>query len=110
MLEARSRHIKRTLVPERPLLFKVSASDDISLKRLLFLYAKYIETSKPSIYDLAHTLLGRRSTLTRSVFLVARSNEEITAKLKSASLKTNTKHVENLGEAVFIYTGQGAQW
>lgn len=88
----------------------MSAADDASLGRLTSLYTEYVEDFEPNVVDLAHTLLSRRSTLTRSVFLIARTNEEVIAKLKSGSLEIKTKRQESYREIAFVYTGQGAQW
>ncbi|KAL8902419.1 MAG: hypothetical protein Q9207_004740 [Kuettlingeria erythrocarpa] len=48
---------------KRPWLFKVSAADEISLQALSLEYASFIKTQKPSLSDLAHTLLVHRSSL-----------------------------------------------
>lgn len=88
----------------------MSAADDHSLEQLLSQFADYVEASKPSLPDLANTLLSRRSTLKRSVFFVARTHEEVVAKLKSGSFKIRTTWEACSQEVVFIYTGQGAQW
>lgn len=88
----------------------MSAADDTSLEQLLSRFADYVEASKPSLPDLANTLLSRRSTLKRSVFFVAQTHEEAVAKLRSGSLIPRTTREEGFQEVAFVYTGQGAQW
>lgn len=110
VLEANSRPSRSVTGPERPFLFKVSAADDTSLEQLLSRFADYVEASKPSLPDLANTLLSRRSTLKRSVFFVAQTHEEAVAKLRSGSLIPRTTREEGFQEVAFVYTGQGAQW
>lgn len=97
-------------VPDRLLLYKVSAADEPSLKRLSLKYAKYVEAEKPSLYDLAYTLLSRRSRLMKSTFFTATTSEEVIQCLRAEIPKIFTKRSEPVGEVVFIFTGQGAQW
>lgn len=104
VLEANSRPTRSVTRPERPFLSKVSAANDRSLEQLL------LRSAKPSLPDLANTLLSRRSTLTRSVFFVAQTHEEAVAKLKSGSFKAQTTRKAGSQEVAFVYTGQGAQW
>ena len=94
---------------EKPLLFKVSAADEQSLKALSEDYANYIERTKPDIHDLAHTLLSRRSILRKSFFLTAKSLDEVIVKLRSPS-NIQTKGSEGSTKVLFVFTGQGAQW
>lgn len=95
---------------ETPLLFKVSAADEQSLKALCEDYANYIERTRPNIYDLAHTLLSRRSTLRKSFFFTAKSLDEVTAKLRTPLDNVQTKGSEGSKKVLFVFTGQGAQW
>ena len=110
MLEANPRPSRSVTGKDRCFLFKVSAADDLSLEQLLSRFADYVETSKPSLPDLANTLLSRRSTLKRSVFFTAQTHEEAVEKLKSRSFKSRTTREEGSQEVAFVYTGQGAQW
>ncbi|MCJ1465537.1 hypothetical protein MMC07_004155 [Pseudocyphellaria aurata] len=110
VLEEHARLSPSVSGPDRSYLFKVSAADDDSVERLLLRFADYVETSKPSLPDLANTLLSRRSTLRRSVFFVARTHEEAVAKLRPGPSKIRTTLEEVSQEVAFVYTGQGAQW
>ena len=95
---------------ERALLFKVSAADERSLKALCGRYADYVENTRPSIYDLAHTLLCRRSTLRKSICFTAKTLDEVISNLRSPSQVIQTKDSEGDKEVLFLFTGQGAQW
>ena len=95
---------------ERTLLFKVSAADELSLRALCGRYADYVEKVRPSIHDLAHTLLCRRSTLRKSICFTAKTLDEVTSNLRSPSKDIQTKDSEGDREILFIFTGQGAQW
>lgn len=97
----------------RPYLFKVSATTEPALGALAVAYADYVESRTPSLGDLAHTLLSRRSTLKKSLFLTASTHSELIDKLKNWETgsskplnRTNTKS-RRVG---FVFTGQGAQW
>ncbi|KAL3426053.1 beta-ketoacyl synthase domain-containing protein [Phlyctema vagabunda] len=99
-----------TKVEDGVFLFKVSAADSDSLRRLSLQYAEYTEHHQPSIQDLAHTLLARRSLLRHSYFFTAQSLREVIAKLRDDS---NTPYItggEKIQEIVFVFAGQGAQW
>ena len=95
---------------ERPLLFKVSAADESSLKAVCERYAEYVDKTRPNIYDLAHTLLSRRSMLRKSICFTAKTLDEVISNLKSETLSVQTK--DSIGEKkiLFVFTGQGAQW
>ena len=95
---------------ERPLLFKVSAADELSLRTLCGKYADYVEKMSPNIYDFAHTLLCRRSTLRKSIYFTAKTLEEVTSNLRSPSQIVHAKDSEHDQEILFLFTGQGAQW
>lgn len=95
---------------ERPLLFKVSAADESSLKAMCERYAEYVDKTRPNIYDLAHTLLSRRSTLRKSILFTARTLGEVISNLKSQPLNVQTKDSIGDEKILFVFTGQGAQW
>ena len=95
---------------ETPLLFKVSAADEQSLKALCEDYANYIEQTRPNIHDLACTLLSRRSTLRKSFFLTAITLDEVIAKLRAPLDNIQTKGSKGSKKVLFVFTGQGAQW
>lgn len=99
-----------TASSERPLLFKVSAADELSLKGLCGRYAGYVEKMKPNIHDLAHTLLCRRSTLRKSIYFTAKSLDGVISNLTSTSQHVQMKDSEGDKEILFLFTGQGAQW
>ncbi|KAF2145308.1 uncharacterized protein K452DRAFT_243204 [Aplosporella prunicola CBS 121167] len=100
-----------SLMPNmRPRLFKVSAANDSSLTLMAASYAKYIESGQPDLNDLAHTLLARRTTLKKSMFLVASSSEELVGKLKDQGIPRITRSRESKPKIGFVFTGQGAQW
>lgn len=98
---------------ERPYLFKVSAATDSALKALAISYANYVERRKPLLGDLAHTLLSRRSTLKKSLFLSASGHAELIGKLRDWEIGPSTiSSLTNVPSHVigFVFTGQGAQW
>lgn len=94
-------------------LFKVSASNDTSLLEMAASLADYIDSARPNLVDLSHTLLSRRSTFKRSLFISASSSEELVEKLRAidANAKALTLSTDgDAGKRCFIFTGQGAQW
>ncbi len=110
VLEAYPRTLLRTAVTEQPFLFKVSAADEASLRRLSLKYADYAEQHKPDLRDLAHTLLARRSTLKHSTFFVAQSHSEVVDILRAETYRVHKKGAECAKKVAFVFTGQGAQW
>ena len=88
----------------------MSAADESALKRLSSKYAEYVEKERPGLYDLAYTLLSRRSRLTKSIFFTASTRNEVIESLRAEVPKISTKGSEPVGEVVFLFTGQGAQW
>ena len=99
-----------TASSERPLLFKASAADEPSLRKLCERYADYVEQMKPNIYDLAYTLLCRRSTLRKSICFTASTLDEVISKLTPISQHVQLKDSEDGKGTLFLFTGQGAQW
>lgn len=95
---------------KRPYLFKVSAADDVSLKQMSLSFADYVESSKPVLRALAHTMLGRRSTLRKSMFFTASTHEEVVAALRADYHSVHAKPNETKEDLIFVFTGQGAQW
>ena len=95
---------------KRPYLFKVSAADDTSLKQASMSFVKYVQGSKPVLRDLAHTMLASRSTLRKSIFFTASSNDEVIAALRRDDHNVYAKPTKVGKELVFVFTGQGAQW
>ena len=111
VLEAYSREVPQSpSLEKRPYLFKVSAADDVSLKQMSLRFAEYVEASRPVLRDLAHTMLGRRSTLRKSTFFTASTHEEVVAALRADDHGVHTKPNETSKDLIFIFTGQGAQW
>ena len=98
------------VITERPYLFKVSASEDCSLRASSLAYAQYIEKHKPNLQDLAYTLLKRRSTLRKSIYFAAGTHEEAIQSLRSETLRIYPKPSLTPGRKVFVFTGQGVQW
>lgn len=94
----------------RPYLCKVSAADDGALRKHSLEYARYVEERRPCLRDFAYTLLCRRSTLRKAVYLTASNIEELAYKLRSQSHKVHTKSQKGVGQTVFVFTGQGARW
>ena len=97
----------------RPFLFKVSAANEWSLGALAVSYADYVGSRKPCLSKLAHTLLARRSTLKKSIFLTASSHSELLDKLRSwkdGPKLTPARTDPRTQKIGFIFTGQGAQW
>ena len=97
---------------DRLKLFKVSAGNDTSLLEMATSLADYIDSTRPNLVDLSHTLLSRRSTLKRSLFISASTSEELVQKLRAADAKKALSLSSDgpAGKRCFIFTGQGAQW
>ena len=97
----------------RPYLFKVSAMTERTLEAMCTSYATYIEDHQPKLSELAHTLLARRSTHTKSAFIIAATHDELVRKLRgymtdsSKVLQKRPLSKPNIG---FVFTGQGAAW
>ena len=96
----------------RHFLFKISAANEISLAALAESYADYIDRQRPSLSDLAYTLLARRSTMKRVMFLTASSHDELIEKLRNwnGTAKVMTWRPSLEPRIGFVFTGQGAQW
>ena len=111
VLESYPREVSQSpSIEKRPYLFKVSAADDVSLKQMSSRFAEYVESSKPVLRDLAHTMLGRRSTLRKSFFFTASTHEEVVAVLRADDHSIHAKPNEANEDLIFVFTGQGAQW
>lgn len=95
---------------KRPWLFKVSAADKISLEALCQEYARFIKAQKPNLRDLAHTLLGHRSSLRYTRFLVASNQDELVARLRHDNSPVVATSSGKAGKVLVVFTGQGAQW
>lgn len=102
--------LKPPSLEKRPYLFKVSAADDMSLKQTSLRFAEYVETSKPVLRDLAHTMLSRRSTLRKSTLFTERNHAGLVAALRVDDRKVYAKPTEADKDMIFLFTGQGAQW
>lgn len=110
VLEAFEQAASEKWVVERRLLFKVSAEDDSALSRLSSKYADYIEAQSPVLYDLAYTLLSRRSSLRKSYIFTASNQEEAVKHLRAEAPKIHSKNRFPVSSVVFIFVGQGAQY
>jgi len=96
---------------ERPYIFKVSAASENSLRALSQSYTNYISSAKPSLPELAHTTLNRRSTLAKSRYIVASTHHELAFKLQNSKSSPVGKRDSSTSDALgFIFTGQGAHW
>ncbi|MCJ1473024.1 hypothetical protein MMC13_001673 [Lambiella insularis] len=96
VLESYPKQMSQVIAPARALLFRVTANDKLSLRRLSLQYP--------------YTLLARRSTLNCSVFFAAKSREDIGTRLKDETLRVCTTGNPHAERVVFVFTGQGAQW
>ncbi|KAL9609780.1 MAG: hypothetical protein Q9167_005476 [Letrouitia subvulpina] len=97
----------------RPFLFKISAASEFSLQRLATIYADYVSTSQPTLDRLAYTLFVRRSTLKKSLFLIATNHGDFVEKLRSCQTGSTRiySRVSLPSQSIgFVFTGQGAQW
>ena len=110
VLEGFPRTVSEKRVVDRRLLFKVSAEDSSALSRLSSQYANYVEVQSPDLYDLAYTLLSRRSTLRKSHIFTASNHKEVTDQLRAEASRTYTKASSPVSNVIFIFTGQGAQF
>ena len=95
---------------DRPLLFKLSSADEHSLKAICVEIADYVIRERPNIYDLAQTLLSRRSNLRKSITFTARTPDEVVGQLRSVDDNIETKANDGAEGMLFVFTGQGAQW
>lgn len=97
----------------RPFLFKISAASEFSLQQLATVYADFVLASRPAVDCLAYTLLARRSTLKKSLFIIATNHGDFVEKLRNC--RTGSTRIysrvsvpsQSIG---FVFTGQGAQW
>ncbi|MCJ1246139.1 hypothetical protein MMC30_003344 [Trapelia coarctata] len=110
VLEAFQQVASAKRAAERRLLLKVSAEDDSALGKLASKYADYIETQSPDLYDLAYTLLSRRSTLRKSCIFTATNYEEAIENLRAKAPEIYTKASFSVSNVVFLFVGQGAQF
>ena len=105
--------LRKSLVTDRPFLYKVSAMSYSSLCLLAKKYADYILTNLPNLMDLAHTLLAHRSSFRKTVYLTASSHIDLAEKLrqlKEHQITSLVKSPSSCTELAFVFTGQGAQW
>ncbi|KAL8647622.1 MAG: hypothetical protein Q9226_006354, partial [Calogaya cf. arnoldii] len=109
VLESYAHRPSATPATQRPWLFKVSAADETSLRCLTKSYVAYIESQKPNLGDLAHTLLAHRSSLRHSHFVVASTYSSLLAQLCSNHM-TLSKISHAARRLLVVLTGQGAQW
>ncbi|TQN70639.1 Reducing polyketide synthase FUB1 [Colletotrichum shisoi] len=98
---------------ENKRLFVLSTRDQTGIERLAPLYAdvlanKASTSSSRFLTDLAHTLSNRRTHLDFRSFAVADSPSALETQLRKGlpRLKRVSKH----DNAIFVFTGQGAQW
>jgi acyl transferase domain-containing protein len=112
VLEAVPVVVREPVSLDRPFLFKVSAVNETSLAGLANSYAQYIDHRKPHLGDLAYTLLVRRSTFKKTLFLTASSHGELIEKLRTwkDTSKLLTRRPSSSPRIGFVFTGQGAQW
>lgn len=96
--------------PNRPFLFKISALTTTALGRMKENLATYCEREQPDLQQLAYTLGNRRSTMSKTTFLIARNQQQLLASLKAESAKILEKPVGTSPALILIFTGQGAQW
>ena len=110
VLESYARPQSKPRMIEARLLFKVSAADETTLERQAVKYAEYVQNTDVNLYDLACTLLNRRSTLQKSWFFTAKSRTEVLEQLRTNSHKILSKSSGSGSKVLFLFTGQGAQW
>lgn len=102
--------ISEASLAQKPYLFKFSGAKTVSLLELSKSLANYVERRKPSLHDLSHTLLARRSNLRKMTFIVASSGDELISQLRAESPYELTKSEKLDRKVAFVFTGQGAQW
>lgn len=96
-----------------PYLFVLSANDQSGVGRVIDAHQEYLLThaSEPLILrDYAYTLFKRRSKLKYKAYVVARTVQDISFKLRSrkqAASHRSSKKALNIG---FVFCGQGAQY
>lgn len=104
-------------------LFVFSSSDQAGLQRLSAAYSQFLSRridkekrleSTNSVdwslfmSDLAFTLCSRRSTFDHRSLVVAKSATELAKQLQNGIPKL--RRVAKTSNAIFVFTGQGAQW
>ena len=103
-----------TIQAARPYLCKISASNDAGLAKVAQDLIDYVETRNPSLIDISHTLVGRRSTFRKSQFIVTSDPMGLTSQLRGnngtieAPILVSCEPSEK--RIAFLFTGQGAQW
>lgn len=110
VLENYNHASSKPLTRRNTFLFMVSAADDGALSRLSLKYADYIEQYKPTLSDMAHTLLAHRSQLAKFVFFASSTPEEAISRLRTQTPSGHLTKIRSIKGAVFLFTGQGAQW
>lgn len=110
VLESYSQRTVKTHCTRTTYLFMVSAADECSLRRLSLKYADYIDQTRPKLCDLAHTLLARRSKLSKSILFAAGTKKDVVCKLRSQTIQIHSPQNSSSKAVVFLFTGQGAQW
>ncbi|KAL8994776.1 MAG: hypothetical protein Q9169_005338 [Polycauliona sp. 2 TL-2023] len=109
VLESFTHRRSEASATQRPWLFTISAANETSLRSLTKAYTAYIESRKPNLRDLAHTLLARRSRLRYSQFVVASTHGSLVTHL-SSGLIAPAKTSNPARQLLVVFTGQGAQW
>ena len=94
----------------RPLLFKLTAHTESVLYRMKDLLGTYCERKRPDLQRLAYTLGNRRSTMAKTTFFVAQTDQELLLCLKGQSAKISRRPNTASKDVLLLFTGQGAQW
>ncbi|KAL9578932.1 MAG: hypothetical protein Q9212_005401 [Teloschistes hypoglaucus] len=110
VLEAHTHSAQESCNTNRLWLFKISAADKTSLEALSKAYAEWLKSPEPSLKDLAHTMIARRSTLRYSRFIIASDLDTLRTQLLSSSSSVLAKGGDEVRKSLFVFTGQGAQW
>lgn len=89
-------------------VFILSAKDSVACQTMMDIFATKVETTKPSVSDLAYTLTHRRSMHPWVAAVRARTIDELAERLRDPLIKpSNTSKRPRLA---FVFNGQGAQW
>lgn len=86
-------------------LLVLSAGNEKSLRMMIKQYSDYLQLHPSSVDRLAYTLAHGRSTLPFRTFCVAQEPKDL-----DKSAWPIFKPVPGTNRAVFVFTGQGAQW
>jgi acyl transferase domain-containing protein/NADPH:quinone reductase-like Zn-dependent oxidoreductase/acyl carrier protein len=102
-------------VAARPAVYTVSAASPGGLAATAARLAEHVESERPRLADVAHTLAVRRSPLTTRACVVAQEQAELTDGLHALAEGREhptviTGDTGDPGMPVWVFSGHGSQW